>query len=54
MVYRFLLYFKKVNFREYLCHIDVEPCRDGIWLQHNPNNNLLAIMSANHQVYNEA
>jgi hypothetical protein len=54
MVYRFLLCFEKVNFGEYLRHTDVEPRRDGVWLQHNPDNNLLAIMSANRQVYDEA
>jgi hypothetical protein len=45
MVYRFLLCFEEVNFGEYLCCIDVEPRGDGVWLQHNPDNNLLAIMS---------
>jgi hypothetical protein len=54
MVYRFLLCFEEVNFGEFLRRTDVEPRRDGVWLQHNPDNNLLAIMSANRQIYNEA
>jgi hypothetical protein len=54
MVYRFLLCFEEVNFGEYLRRTDVEPRRDGVWLQHNPDNNLLAIMSANRQIYDEA
>lgn len=46
MVYTFLLCFEEVNFGEYLRRTDVEPHRDGLWLQHNPDNDLLAIMSA--------
>ena len=45
MVYRFLLCFEEVNFGKYLRCTDVEPRENGLWLQHNPGKNLLAIMS---------
>lgn len=54
MVYKSLLCFEEINFGKYLHHRNVEPHRSGLWLQHNPSNNLLAIMSVNRQIYDEA
>ncbi|KAK1145749.1 hypothetical protein N8T08_003987 [Aspergillus melleus] len=55
MVYRYLLCFDEVHFSgKSLQHSHIERRRDGLWWQHNPNNNLLAIMSVNRQIYHEA
>lgn len=54
MVYKFLLCFEEINFGNYLHHINMNRHRSGLWLQHNPSNNLLAIMSVNRQIYDEA
>ena len=54
MVYRLLLCFKEVNFGTYLRRTDVESRGNGLWLQHNPDKNLLAIMSVSRQLYDEA
>ncbi|GKZ24684.1 hypothetical protein AbraIFM66951_003495 [Aspergillus brasiliensis] len=54
MVYRLLLGFKEVNFGTYLRRTEVEPRRNGLWLQHNPDNNPLTIMSVSRQLYDEA
>ncbi|RAL09041.1 uncharacterized protein BO97DRAFT_187454 [Aspergillus homomorphus CBS 101889] len=54
MVYRLLPCFEEVNFRKYLPCKDVEPSKNGLWLQHNPDKNLLVIMSVSRQLYDEA
>lgn len=54
MVYKCLLCFEEINFGKYLHRSNVQPHRSGLWLQHNPTNNPLAIMAVNRQVYDEA
>ncbi|KAI9371082.1 hypothetical protein BJX61DRAFT_512750 [Aspergillus egyptiacus] len=54
MIYRLLLCFKEVTFGKCLRRTNVEPHRNGVWLQHNPDQNPLAIMSVSRQLYEEA
>ncbi|RAQ46978.1 hypothetical protein AFGD_011252 [Aspergillus flavus] len=54
MVYKFVLCFGKITFGERMLTSSVYPNRQGKWLQHNPKNNLLALLAVNHQVYDEA
>ncbi|PLB54758.1 hypothetical protein P170DRAFT_505455 [Aspergillus steynii IBT 23096] len=54
IVYRFIFCFEEVSFGKELRRTSVELHRNGLWLQHNPDNNPLAIMSVSHQIYDEA
>lgn len=54
MVYQFLIGYDEILFDKRLDNRNVDPRRDGLWLQHNPRNNPLAIMPVSRQVYNEA
>ncbi|KAI7974730.1 hypothetical protein EIK77_003878 [Talaromyces pinophilus] len=52
MIYKAIFCFERIE----ICNVQetyVHPDR-GFWLQHNPRNNLLAIMSTSQQVYHEA
>ncbi|KAJ5601252.1 hypothetical protein N7510_010786 [Penicillium lagena] len=53
-VYEYLLCFEEIGFTGGIRTARITPHRSGLYLQHNPINHPLAIMSTNHQVYEEA
>ncbi|CAL5872791.1 uncharacterized protein PFLUO_LOCUS7060 [Penicillium psychrofluorescens] len=54
IIYEYLLCFEEIVFTAGIRTAWITPHRSGLYLQHNPTNHPLAIMSANHQVYEEA
>lgn len=54
MVYKYLLCFEVINFGKHVYRRDVQLHRSRVWLQHNPRDNPLVIMSVSRQVYDEA
>lgn len=53
MIYKALICFERIEFGTVSQRTPVDPVR-GVWLQHNPSVNLLALVAVNRQVYNEA
>ena len=53
-IYQYLLCFEEIEIGSRLDDKNVDPRRDGLWLQHNPPSNPLAIMPVSRQLYNEA
>lgn len=54
IIYKFLLSFDEIYIEKRVRDRDVDPHRSGTWMQHNPINNPLAIMSVSSQIYDEA
>ncbi|KAI2732782.1 hypothetical protein DTO012A8_10183 [Penicillium roqueforti] len=54
IIYKFLLSFDEIYIEKRVRDRDVDPHRSGTWMQHNPINNPLAIMSVSRQIYDEA
>ncbi|KAJ5807987.1 hypothetical protein N7474_009256 [Penicillium riverlandense] len=54
IVYEYVLCFEEIVFTGGIRTAWITPYRSGLYLQHNPTNHPLAIMSTNHQVYEEA
>ncbi|KAF7597194.1 hypothetical protein BBP40_009534 [Aspergillus hancockii] len=53
MIYKATLCFTKIKFHETTHKSLVNPIR-GVWLQHNPSRNTLALLAVSRQVYHEA
>lgn len=54
MIYERVLCFSTIIFQKETNSHDSEAHRHGVWLQHNPRNNPLALLIVNRQVYEEA
>lgn len=54
LVYQQIFCYEEIQLDQQLDDKNVDPRRDGLWLQHNPPNNPLAIMAVSRRVYNEA
>ncbi|KAJ5130204.1 uncharacterized protein N7515_006243 [Penicillium bovifimosum] len=54
LIYQHLFCYEEIQFEYSIGHGYVDPRRDGLWLQRNPPNNLMAIMPVSRKVYNEA